>query len=56
MRWAALESPLRLSSNSQYKGYVPRAAAHGDEQNVDLTPAKVSFGAVQAQTQFARGW
>ena len=28
--------------------YVPRAAAHGDEQNIDLTPAEVPLGAVQA--------
>ena len=40
---------------SPVQGHMPRAAAYGDEQNVDLIPAKVPFGAVQTQTQFARG-
>ena len=35
--------------------HVPRAAAHGDTQNIDLTLTEVPFGAVQTQTQLAGG-
>ena len=32
---------------------MPRVAAHGNEQDIDLTPAEVSFSAVQTQAQLA---
>jgi len=36
--------------------WVKRALAHGDEQNIDLTPAEIPFGAVDTQPQLAGGW
>ncbi len=35
--------------------YVKRALAHGDEQNIDLTPAEIPFRAIDAQPQLTRG-
>lgn len=55
MRSVALELPLLLVGQFPVEQYLESGVADSDEQDIDLTLAKVSFRAVDAEAEFTLG-